>query len=256
MDTLAEISGHFAAKWLDSGFRNQVDSIAETSSLPQFEWVSEISARLQNLRFNKHQGKMRIIDFEQNQYLKGLEHITTFFNAIHNQRALMIRYAPFGEKDERQHTFHPYYLKQYNLRWFVFGVIDSMQQLTNLALDRVINVEESQISYVANHKFDFDEYFEDIVGVTVPDNGIINTVIIAVKKEFMPYMQTKPLHGSQTNLETTDNEGILSFKVIINYELISKLLSFGDNIRVIEPQHLAERIRDKINSMAVYYNSP
>ena len=33
MDTLAEISRHFAAKWLDSGFRNQVDSIAETSSL-------------------------------------------------------------------------------------------------------------------------------------------------------------------------------------------------------------------------------
>jgi len=27
VDTLAEISGHFAAKWLDSGFRNQVDSI-------------------------------------------------------------------------------------------------------------------------------------------------------------------------------------------------------------------------------------
>jgi len=228
-------------------------TLSRFAGMPQFEWVSEISARLQNLSFNKHNGKVRIIDFEQNQYLKGLEHITTFFNAIHHQRTLKINYAPFNEKVERQYSFHPYYLKQYNLRWFVFGLTGSKHQLTNLALDRIVNIDESQIPYIPNNKFDFDEYFEDIVGVTLPESSITDNVIIAVKKTFLPYLQTKPLHGSQTSLKSMAEEGLLSFKLIINYELISKLLSFGDNIRVIQPVHLAETIREKIQLMALYY---
>lgn len=230
-------------------------TLSKFTGMPQFEWVSEISDRLQNLSNNRHNGNNRIIDFEQNKYLKGLEHITTIFNAIHHQYVLKIKYAPFKESNEIYHNFHPYYLKQYNLRWFVFGLATSQNQLTNLALDRIENIEESQISYIPNNNFDFNEYFEDIVGVTLPEGGSIDTVIISVKKEFLPYLQTKPLHGSQASLKSKGQEDLLSFKLIVNYELISKLLSFGDNIKVIEPMHLAKSIQKQIQLMALQYKT-
>ena len=209
--------------------------------------------KLQNFHINKHNANDRIIDFEQNQYLKGLEHITTFFNAIHHQRTLDINYNPFNGKNKIQYSFHAYYLKQYNLRWFVFGLTGTQHQLTNLALDRIVSTRESQIPYIPNSKFDFNEYFDDIVGVTLPNNGLVETVILSVKKEFLPYSETKPLHGSQTSLKSTKNDNLISFKLIINYELISKLLSFGTNIQVLEPANLVQSMQKQIQTMALNY---
>lgn len=228
-------------------------TLSRLTGMPQFEWVSEISAKLQDLSINRHSGNDRIIDFEQNQYLKGLEHITTIFNAIHHQRTLNINYAPFNGKNEIQYNFHAYYLKQYNLRWFVFGLTSTHHQITNLALDRIVSAEESQIPYISNSKFDFNEYFDDIIGVTLPKNGLIETIVLSVKKDFLPYLETKPLHGSQTSLKSTKGESLLSFKLIINYELISKLLSFGSSVKVLEPAHLVQSIQKQIQMMAFNY---
>ena|GEM_PF-5419048 len=58
MDTLAEISGHFAAKWLDSGFRNQVDSIAETSTLTyHIRFGDQENSKLFEQELNKITGR-------------------------------------------------------------------------------------------------------------------------------------------------------------------------------------------------------
>jgi predicted DNA-binding transcriptional regulator YafY len=228
-------------------------TLSRFTGMPQFEWVSEISAKLQNLHINRHNGNNRIIDFEQNQYLKGLEHVTTFFNAIHHQRTLNVNYAPFNRKNKIEYIFHAYHLKQYNQRWFVFGLTGTQHQLTNLALDRILSATESQIPYIPNSKFDFTEYFDDIIGVTLPENGLIETVILSVKKDFLPYLETKPLHGSQTSLKSNKDENLLSFKLIINYELISKLLSLGTSIKVLKPAHLVQSIKKQIQTMALNY---
>lgn len=100
------------------------------------------------------------------------------------------------------YTVHPYYLKQYNNRWFLFGITEQdKNNLINLPLDRIGSIEVVDIPYIPNTKFNFEEYFEDVVGVSVPREGEPEKVVLKFDKRQYPYIITKPLHPSQAILD-------------------------------------------------------
>lgn len=217
--------------------------LARFKGMPQFEWVDELAARLES-SFGLKEGAEKIIDFEQNKYLRGLEHITILFNACLNKRVCKIKYKPFKLNQEQELIFHPYYLKQYNNRWFCFGWNEELKKISNLALDRVIELKEIKKKYLPNTYENFDEYFEDIVGVT--SIGEAQKVILKVDSDLYPYIETKPLHGSQKVVEKAKDYVMLKFELKINYELESLILSHGERIEVLEPNSLKTKIKDRL----------
>ena len=100
---------------------------------------------------------------------------------------------------------------------------------------------------------DFDEYFKDVIGVTVPDNCEPENVILRVNNSRYHYIETKPLHSSQDIIEEGDDATTISITVKINKELISLLLSYGDDLEVLAPASLRDEIAAKINSSASHY---
>jgi len=131
---------------------------------------------------------------------------------------------------------------------------DLSSSLVNLALDRIVEIEESNnVLYIENSRIDFNEYFEDVIGVSVNPDMNPQKILISVKNELLPYIETKPLHGSQKIKERDINNSILSIEVIPNYELESLLLSFGERLEVIEPLDLREKLADRINKMTNNY---
>lgn len=225
-------------------------TLSRFKGLPQFEWIDEISNRLQSI---SKQDIGKIIDFEQNQFLKGLELITPLFNAIYNHRALAINYTAFKGESSVLYQIHPYYLKQYNLRWFVFGLNEQSNQITNLALDRITDLTELAIKFKENQGIDFNEYFDDIVGVTIIKTKPVEKITILVSDALWPYVKTKPIHGSQMPPIYTDTGILIEINVIVNYELIAKLLSYGDGLTIISPESLVNELKIKVESMRNNY---
>lgn len=88
-------------------------------------------------------------------------------------------------------------MKQYNNRWFLFGFNEEFKEMSNLAIDRIISLNEINLKYRTNNEIDFEEYFEDVVGVTIRTDVPIEKVLIKVTNEVWPYIKSKPLHGSQ-----------------------------------------------------------
>lgn len=111
----------------------------------------------------------------------GLNHYTELFNAIINKQALKVVYRP-NFKEAHAYTFHPYHLKQYNNRWFVFGLstTDRCSQIMNMSIDRIESFEICNACYIENSNIDFDAYFDDVVGVTVPNNKEVETIRLKV----------------------------------------------------------------------------
>ncbi|RYD69507.1 MAG: WYL domain-containing protein, partial [Sphingobacteriales bacterium] len=141
----------------------------------------------------------------------------------------------------------------YNLRWFLFGEHEKDKKVLNLALDRIININESSNIYKQNEEIDFNEYFDDIVGVTVFDKPI-QKVKLLIKNELWPYIETKPIHGSQMKPQFTDQGVIIELNLIINYEFIAVLLSHGDRLMVLQPTELVSTMKERINSMKKLYD--
>jgi predicted DNA-binding transcriptional regulator YafY len=231
----------------------EVDQINEVlltlgrfKGMPQFEWIGEISSRLKLI--SSRQMNFNVIEFEQNQYLKGLEFITPLFNAIINKRVLKIKYLPFKDEKELEYIVHPYYLKQYNLRWFLFAWNNEKEFLMNIALDRIVAVKEISKPFIENTTIDFAEYFEDIIGVTIPENKTVDTIRIQIAESLWPYIKTKPLHGTQKLIKKENSAVEIELQLIINYELISLLLSFGDKIKITTPQSLIDVLKSTVNS--------
>ena len=63
-------------------------------------------------------------------------------------------------------------------------------------------------------------------------------------REQADYILTKPLHSSQKQVCPRRTDGSMDFEieVVINYELIKRLLSFGDAIKVLSPDFLIKEL--------------
>ncbi len=223
-------------------------TLARFKGMPQFEWVDEMTARLES-ELGLAKSAEKVIEFEQNAFLRGLEHFTPLYNAILYKNAIQVHYHSFTHDAAATFLFHPWFLKQYNNRWFVFGQKDNTEYIANLAMDRIIEVSETDQAYVPNSKVDFEDYFEDIIGVTVMDGVPIETVELQVDNTLYKYIQTKPIHGSQRLLKRNETNTIIAIKIIPNYELESVLLSHGERIEVLRPEWLRNRIFKKIVEM-------
>lgn len=226
-------------------------TLSRFKGMPQFEWVDELVARLE-AGFGLRQGAERIIEFEENPYLKGSEHITTLFQAILGKQVLEVSYQGFKQAKPARLRFHPYYLKQYNNRWFVFGLNEEIGRIANMALDRIRTLDPAKGKYKPNEAVDFTEFFEDVVGVTVPDTEV-HEVDIRVGAGLWPYLASKPLHGSQKVLRKDKDSVTIRLAVKLNYELQAVLLSYGAELEVLAPAELRATLRERAKALAKRY---
>lgn len=227
--------------------------LSRFKGLRQFEWIDSIITNLED-KFNLKSAGRSVIGLDGVAYADGIEYITPLFNAILNKTPLNIKYTTFNKKSF-DWIIHPYYIKQYNNRWFLIGLNnDEFKSITNVALDRIISIEQANVTFIDNTFIeDFDEYFEDIIGVSFPTEGTIQNVILRFSQNRFPYIKAKPIHGSQ-KIKDTDAR-IITLDVIPNKELESILLSFGSDVEVLAPESLRNSIAKKIKDTYQKYYS-
>ncbi len=223
-----------------------MDILAQFKGMPQFEWVNEMVPKLQQ-GITTDQTSTAIIEFDNNQYLKGIEHLGPLYNAIFYKKVLSISYQPYENENPFNVEMHPYFLKQYNNRWFLFGYNPEKEKSDwNLAIDRIVELKEIKLKYQKNTRIDWHDYFEDIIGVTKPADIEPEKVVLNFIGKTAKYMETKPLHGSQKSRWIDDNTLELSLHLIINYELERLLLSYADSVSVLKPNTLAKAIKNRL----------
>jgi predicted DNA-binding transcriptional regulator YafY len=251
-DTSFSINNQPFNEMEENQIKEALVTLSRFKGLPQFEWIGEIVARIDSgIKISKN--TQSVIEFDQNKYLKGLEFITPIYNAIIYKQMLSITYQSFKINEKQIFNLHSYYLKQYNNRWFVFGLNDASDRIINLALDRIIKIKDLKKKFKENDKVNFAEYFEDVIGVSVNSHSKPQEVLLSVNNALLPYIETKPLHGSQKIKERGESETKITLQLIHNYELESILLSFGEGLRVVEPKDLREKISSRIKSMGLLY---
>ncbi|WP_177224051.1 helix-turn-helix transcriptional regulator [Thermoflavifilum thermophilum] len=214
--------------------------------------IAEIKS---NIRGTKPDDRPYIF-LDHNEDVTGLEYLNELADAILNHHVLKIRYQRFHTSVAEEIIFHPYCIKEYNYRWFVLGYHEN-QQVWNwvLALDRIKSIErEDKISFRRRDQ-DWKAYFEELIGVTWPEDEKPEQVIIVFSKEFSPYIETKPLHPSQKKRWLPDGRMEVRIRVILNYELENLILSFGQHAQVIAPERLKNRIQERLQQALKQYGS-
>ena len=215
-----------------------------------FDWVDEFVTNFED-KLGRKKNEVPVIGYQKNPFLKGIENLSVIYNYIVNRQVLKITYEHFV-KGKMVHVVHPYYLKEYNNRWFLFGITEQKRDfLISLPLDRMVDIEPMHIEYIPNKNFNFEEYFEDVVGVSVPMSGTPDKVVLKFEKSRFPYVVTKPLHPSQRIIDK--DECMVQIEVHQNSELNSLIFSFGDQVEVLAPDSLRNQFKAKINKLSEKY---
>lgn len=231
--------------------KSALQVLSRFKGIPQFEFINEIIPTIES-KLGLVSLEREVMSFENNLDYEGSKFITPLFNSIVNKRTLTVEYQDFKKPLPYSISFHPYYLKQYNNRWFVFGYNEfTKNEYWNMALDRIKNIEETKSKYI-DSDVDWAEYFYDVIGVTKKGGEKIQEIKLWFTPSQAPYVVTKPIHPTQKSKNTEDGLEV-TINVVPNYELEKLILSFGETVKVLSPKSFQKTILERINKSVSLY---
>lgn len=216
---------------------------------PLLDWARALLMQIESGLFGSDSSS--VVSFQSNPDLKNISLFGDLLQAILNKKVLKLTYAPFG-KDSYVDRVYPYHLKQFNDRWYLIAQTVGYDTLGHYALDRIESFEEVDMKYLESD-IDFEEYFDDVIGVTVPERLEPLDVVLRVSNNRFNYIKTKPLHLTQRVISEERNHTTIAINVKINKELIALILSFGPDVEVIAPANLRKEVAQRISAMNFTY---
>ena len=232
-----------------------VDMLRQLQDFDQFSEVADVVSRLQDRLAITQKRRKPIIHFDNVANLKGLRLLNPLYNHIVCQQALHICYQPYKAEQPLQMTVYPYLLKEYRNRWFLFASKSEDMAIQILALDRIVGVEVVEdIPWQENPDFDIEHYFDDIIGVTKSVGAKPYVITFWASPTTRKYIETKPLHPSQKLLnENADGSCVFQIEVVINLEMFSVFMSYGNGVRILSPEKAANYLKGILVDAAKAY---
>lgn len=243
--------------------REVLNTLGQFEGLDHFKWLDNFKIGL------GIEESCKIISFSTNPYLNNKSLLGQLFDIISNKQVLDLEYHKFGKEKKKIHvTVYPYQLKQYNDRWYLLcSPKDNTNKILNFALDRIDSITPLPEFKYVDCKIDLEERFDDIIGVTLNEDKPLETILFWVSDKEVPYVQTKPIHSSQTEIKGEEEEEealrtdypmlldgcFFKIKCIYNYELIRELSSFSSELLVLSPKHIQDDVVDGCRKMSVQY---
>ncbi|MBK1895653.1 helix-turn-helix transcriptional regulator [Chryseobacterium paridis] len=226
----------------ESDLKAMNNAVQILKQFKDFSMFKDMNGVIQKLEDSIHSTNQKsIIHLDKNERLKGLEHIDILYESILNRNVLKILYKSFKAKESDSYIVHPQLLKEYNNRWFL--ICWHKNKMYNLALDRMEEISiEAKITYI-DKEFDSDQYFKEVIGVTVSENLRAQNVIFKINSKHAPYVKTKPFHHSQEIIKEDESGTTFKIYVQLNFELERMILGLGEFITVLKPNILKKRIQ-------------
>lgn len=172
----------------------------------------------------------KVVFFDDNHLYQGSAYLEPLFGFITSEIVLKIVYLTFdGLKYEGM--LHPYLLKEYNSRWYLYGREHDLGEIHRFPLDRIRSITPChETAYSPNDFWDAEQHFSEMVGISREANQKPERIKIRSMGVTSDYLLTKPLHHSQRLTEENSTYCEFEYFVIRNYEFESLLRSFGEGV--------------------------
>jgi len=194
-----------------------------------------------------------VIQFERIGDYKGSEFLQPLYKSCSEHVQLELIYQKFMDAVVKTYLFEPYILKEYKSRWYVIGMETGSGKLKTFSLDRVESVTETGVKFKMSVKFDSAKYFEHSLGITVTDDAP-EKIELEFSSEMAPYVLTQNLHPTQKMLRSDNESLLISLDLIVTFEVINTILSFGENVKVLKPEHLKEKVKRTLSECLNSYD--
>ncbi len=174
---------------------------------------------------------------------QGTENLYGLLHAIKNKLQIKFTYQKFWEDENSQRLVEPYALKEFKNRWYIMAKDSKDKNIKSFALDRLTNLEITNQPYQYPENYNIEQGYRYCFGIISPNDEEPQDIILSFDPFQGKYIKTLPLHDTQQILVDNEEETKIKLKLCLTHDLLMELLSFGDNMKVIEPKSLADQIK-------------
>jgi len=182
---------------------------------------------------------------------KRAEFLPDIIQAIQKKNKIEFSYLKFGENIPTTRIVNPIAIKEFNNRWYL--IADDKDLIKNFGLDRIHEVKILNKKNDTTINFNYEEKYKHCFGIIAPNTEEPFNVILEVTEKQAAYLETLPLHSSQHIIKKSGHKILIGLKVYITTDFVSEILSMGQNIKVIEPQVLKDKIKENLIALNQYY---
>ena len=189
----------------------------------------------------------------------GHLHLTSVFEAMTENRELIIEYRKYSSISAERLTIRPYAVKENAKRWYIIAYCVERQGLRVYGLDRVTSLEITDTTFAMEKDFDIDALFSASFGIYLPD-GHGQTIKFRTSHQEASYLRDLPIHVSQT--EVSSDENGVTFSIFVSpanskgelyKDIIMEFCKYGSRLEVLSPESVRMGVRDELaRTLALY----
>lgn len=184
---------------------------------------------------------------------KGTENMHNILKAIDNKQIITFNYQKFWEDNISERRVEPYALKEFKNRWYLLSKDLPDNKIKTFALDRLFNLKITKQEFQLDKELNIDNYFKHSFGIITPNANKPTEVILSFDSVQGNYIKTLPLHSSQEILVDDENELRVKLTIFITFDFIMEILSYGEKVKIIEPQSLKKEVKKRLKKTLDYY---
>jgi hypothetical protein len=187
----------------------------------------------------------------------GQEYLQPIIEAMKENRVLNITYHSYWKDEENNFDVQPYCIKLFRQRWYLVARSTDPYFYEKgpmiYALDRIINLHQTEETFKMPKDWDAEAYFEGCFGVIVGHQAEAQDVKLKVTAGQANYIRDLKMHESQEEIERNEEYSIFTLHLRPTFDFIQELLWNGEDMEVLEPLWLRKEIAGKIKRMLSKY---
>lgn len=179
------------------------------------------------------------------------EYLETFINAMKRKVRVEVKYRRYESDNVTEVDFEPYCLKLFNQRWYVLAHFhrdatpekEERDYYGVYSFDRMQEVSLTNVKFEVRDDFDAQDYFSECFGVFVSESTPAERIVLRAYNKQRYYLNDLPLHHSQKVIGRGENYTDFEYYIRPTIDFCGHILSLANQLKVICPQSLADRIR-------------
>lgn len=157
-----------------------------------------------------------------------------------------ISFIHYSYKNERFKSIvlHPYVVREFENRWYVFGYSESHDAYRSFGLDRIYEPIKLERDFKKGNTKQIMSFLNDMYGVFPLTNEEPIPVVLRADRLTTKFLSAYPIHDSQVVEKFDFGTSKITLTLIPTMELIQLVRSYGQGLMVVEPIWLVEFTRN------------
>lgn len=174
---------------------------------------------------------------------QGTDNLYGLLHAIKNKLQIKFTYQKFWEDESSERTAAPYGLKEFKNRWYLMAKDSIDGHIKSFGLDRLSQLEITNKTFEFIPGYNIEDSYQYCFGIMSPNDEEPQDIILSFNPVQGKYIKTLPLHETQQILIDNEVELRIQLRLRFTHDLLMELLSYSDNMKVLQPQSLINEIK-------------